>query len=196
MSRHATLLALTATLALGVASLAEAGNHCDGGRWRPAPIHPAPPAPTAIPQVRWMPPVQQVVPTRRWYFGMSLQITNTAYGRGLQVTRVTPGGPAARVGLEPGDVLMAAGQVSLQTAYSNEHGVQLLQSAVGFGSPAPTAAITTIGFPSQPSSSVLLTVINRRTNQPLQLAVSPQRVGGGGPVPTTTVSTFSSRMTP
>lgn len=195
MSRHATLLALTATLALGVAPLAEAGKHCGGGRWRPAPIHPAPPAPTAVPQVRWMPPVQPVAPTRQWYFGMSLQITNTSYGRGLQVTNVTPGGPASRVGLEPGDVLMAAGQVSLQNAYSNEHGVQLLQSAVGLGSPAPTAAITTVGYPTQPSSSVLLTVINRRTNQPLHLAVYPQRVGGG-PVPTTTVSAFGSRINP
>lgn len=188
MSRLTTLAALTAVAAtLALAPQADAGNRC---RWKPvhpqpiypqpAPIYPAP-APTIQPAPTIRPigfvPTPRVVPSRTWYFGMSLQITNTAYGRGLQVASVTPGSPASRAGLEVGDVLLAAGNVGLQNAYSNEHGVQILQSAVGNSTPAPTA---TFVVPSGPN--LTLTVLNVRTNQPTYVTVQPQP--NGMPVPT------------
>ncbi|MEO0529268.1 MAG: PDZ domain-containing protein [Planctomycetota bacterium] len=193
MSRLTTLAALTAVAAtLGLASQADAGKHC---RWKPAPprpIHPAPtypvPAPTIQPAPTVRPigyvPTPTVVPARTWYFGMNLQITNTAYGRGLQIASITHGSPASRAGLEVGDVLLAAGNVGLQSAYSNEHGVQLLQSAVGGSAPAPT--VTTFVAPTSPN--VLLTVLNIRTGQPTYVNVQPHRQGN--PVPTYPTPTF------
>ncbi|QDT67945.1 PDZ domain (Also known as DHR or GLGF) [Planctomycetes bacterium MalM25] len=187
----ATIFALASLLVFGLAAAANAGG-CHK-RWKPAPRpiyqpapihHPAPihqPAPTLKP-IGWA-PAPTVVPARNWYFGMSLQITNTAYGRGLQVARVTPGSPAYRAGLEVGDVLLAAGSVSLQNAYSNEHGVQLLQSAVGSGAPAPTAAAA---FVAPVSPTVQVTVIDVRTNQAKYVLVSPRLNGGGAPAPTFT----------
>lgn len=191
----ATILALASLLAFGLAASANAGG-CKK-RWKP--IHPpAPtyqPAPTINP-INWN-PAPTIVPARQWYFGMSLEITNTAYGRGLRVASITPGSPAYRAGLEIGDVLLAAGSVSLQNAYSNEHGVQLLQSAVGGGAPAPTAATTAVGtFVSPVSPTVQLTVVDVRTNQARYLLVQPQGRGGvpaptfTSPRPAPSVSTF------
>ncbi|TWT96205.1 PDZ domain (Also known as DHR or GLGF) [Botrimarina colliarenosi] len=176
MSRPASLAALSAVAAmvLGTGASAQAGHHCDGG-WHPGP------APTVVGKpINWR-PQPSVVPTRSWYFGMSLQITQSPFGRGLQVASVTPGSPAARAGLEAGDVLLSAGGVSLQGAYSNEHGVQLLQSAMGAGAPAPTAVAT---YTVAPSPSVQLTVVNVRTGQLTGVNVQP--IATGGPAPTLT----------
>lgn len=163
------------------------------GKPRIVPHHPVRhcyrPAPTIRP-INWRPFVPPT-PTRTWYFGVSLQRTQTPYGPGLQVASVTPGAPASLAGLEPGDVLLSAGSVSLQNAVSNEHGVQLLQSAVGFGSaPAPTAATTYIA--PQPIANVRLTVLDVRTAQLAYLNVQPQHVGGPSPIPTAPAPTFSS----
>lgn len=194
MSRTATLTALTAVVALAVAAQAHAGHGCGG--WKPAP-HPfpgpgwEPPAPTSTiiknvshhsykvaPSV--VPSPQPIVGPRSFYFGMSLQITYTQYGRGLQVASITPGSPAARAGLEIGDVLLRAGSTDLQNAYSNEHGVQLLQSAVlGGGGPAPTVTAFVA-----PSPSVYLTVVNVRTGQLTGVNVQP--IPTGSPAPTLT----------
>lgn len=113
-------------------------------------------------------PQPAVVPTRTWYFGMSLEITNTVYGRGLRIASITPGAPAALAGLEIGDVLMVASGQSLSQANTNEHGVQILQSLVD-----PQYA------------NIQLGLLDVRTQQPTYLTVMPQRVGGG-PAPTAT----------
>lgn len=170
-----TLLAVAVTLTLASGAFA---GHC-GDPWRPAPTPHPTPAPTVVNPIGWNP--APVAPARQWYFGMSLQITQTAYGRGLQVASVTPGSPAALAGLEIGDVLLSGGGVSFASAYSNEHGVQLLQSSVGGGAPAPTAVGT---FVAPPSPSVQLTVVDRRTGQPVGVNVRPIGSGGGGPAPT------------
>lgn len=159
----------------------------------PAPTHPRPaPAPTYTPAPQPAPqpttsfrpisfpsqPQPSVVPSRTWYFGVSLEIADTVYGRGLRVASVTRGGPGAMAGLERGDVLMVANGQSLSHATTNEHGVQILQSLVNGSSPAPTAAFV---VPSSPT--VQFGVVDRRTNSPTYVTVTPQRVGGS-PAPT------------
>ena len=147
--------------------------------------------------ITWQPPIVQPIAPRQWYFGMSLEVIQTAYGPGLQVASVTPGSPASLVGLERGDTLLAANSVSLQNAISNEHGVQLLQSAVTLsGGPAPTTTVSTRIAPQlitpQPIGNVLLTVLDIRTGQLARLNVQPQRVGGPAAIPTSPAPTFTS----
>ncbi|MEN0109995.1 MAG: PDZ domain-containing protein [Planctomycetota bacterium] len=135
---------------------------------------------------------------RQWYFGMSLDRRQTPYGVGLRVVGLTHGGPAHRAGLEIGDTLLVAGGTSLSGAWSNEHGVQLLQSAVAGGGgawPAPTGpapTVTTVGLrpsvaPNPGEGYVSLTVLDIRTGGTTQVAVRPTANQGGwvgGPAPT------------
>ncbi|MEQ8848518.1 PDZ domain-containing protein [Botrimarina sp.] len=176
MTRTLAIAALAASLAAAPAALA-GGCNKGGGQWRPVhPVHPAP-APAVRP-IGWHP--QPVAPTHRdWYFGMSLEIQHTQYGRGLRVASVTHGSPADRAGLEVGDVLLAANQVSLAGAVSNEHGVTLVNQAMSQGqAPAPAAAVTTAVAYVQPQSQMQFTVLDRRSGQPVYVAVAPHRVGG------------------
>ena len=104
---------------------------------------------------------------------MSLQLTDSHYGRGLQVTSVTPGSPAYNAGLEPGDILYAANQASLQTAVSNEHGVQTIQSQV-------------VETQSSGYGHVQLTSVwDANANQVVELTVYPTREVEETPIPTT-----------
>lgn len=174
MTRLAPLA--VAILATATASVADAGR-CGGGF--PAPV------PTVQP-IGW----PQPAPARPWYFGMSLQVTQTAYGRGLQVVSITPGAPAQRSGLEIGDVLLASTVLSFSNAFSNQHGVDLLQqSVIGGGAPAPTVTTqvsTRIAPAIAPGSGYAdLQVLDVRTGGVANLRVFPQQLGGGGlPAPT------------
>ncbi|CAE7266137.1 unnamed protein product, partial [Symbiodinium sp. CCMP2456] len=184
------LAVLTAALAIVIAPQVALA----GGWEQPAPTYTQPisypsykPAPTVIGNPGYLP----IAGPRAYYFGMSLQIANTAYGRGLQVASVTPGSPAAQAGLETGDVLLRAGGVDLQNAYSNEHGVQLLQSAVGFGGASPTTAQT---FVAPPAQLVQLTVVNVRSGRVVAVSVRP--ISSGSPAPTVAAPVASSVTAP
>ncbi len=108
-----------------------------------------------------------------WYFGMSLQLTDSHYGRGMQVTSVTPGSPAHQAGLQPGDILYAANHTSLYNAVSNEHGVQIIQSQV--------AETQSPGY----GHVQLTSVWDADTNQVVELTVYPTREVEEAPIPTT-----------
>ena len=130
--------------------------------------------------ITWQPPIVQpiVVTGRQWYFGMSLAGHPDALtAPACMVASVTPGSPgvAGRPRVRGDTLARWPTQVSLQNAFSNEHGVQLLQSAVGGGAPAPTAAAA---FVAPTGPGVLLTVINTRTQQPIHVTVRPQPIGG------------------
>ena len=129
--------------------------------------------PPVIKPICYKPVCPPVCTCHDWYFGMSLQLTDSHYGRGLQVTSVTPGSPAHHAGLEPGDILYAANQASLQTAVSNEHGVQLLQSQV------VENQVPSYGHVA------LTSVWDASTNQVVRLDVTPTREVEETPVPTT-----------
>ena len=138
-------------------------------------LPPKPPVicpPPVIKPICYKPVCPPVCTCNNWYFGMSLQLTDSHYGRGLQVTSVTPGSPAHQAGLEPGDVLYAVDQTTLQTAVSNEHGVQLLQSEVD-----PVSGVY--------GHALLSSVLDASTNQVIQLQVYPTRTVEETPVPTT-----------
>lgn len=170
-------LALVTTFATS-ASIADAGG-CRGRVVYPKPV------PTIQP-IDWVRPAP--APVRNWYFGVSLQLINTQWGRGLQVASVTPGAPASLAGLEVGDILLGSSVMRFNHAYSNHHGVDLLQQSVlGGGAPAP--AVTTVSTRIVPQSGYAdLQVIDVRTGGVTNLRVFPQWTGGGigGPVPTYT----------
>ncbi len=138
---------------------------------QPPVCHPVLPVETPAPTTAFRPigfpsaPQPAVVPSRTWYFGMSLELTQTVYGRGLRIASITHGAPAAMAGLEIGDVLIVANGQGLQAATSNENGVQMIQSLV------------------TPQGVAQFGVLDVRTQQPTYLNVMPRRLGGA-PAPT------------
>ena len=136
--------------------------------------------------------------TNPWHFGMSVQLQYTQFGQGLRVYNVTPYSPAARAGLEPGDIILAANHTRFGHVRTNQEGVALLQQAVnsyGHGAPAPTATTTlasahiNIAPPVVQTSNghVQMQVLDVRTGQVVWLNVYPESNGfGGGPAPTAT----------
>lgn len=170
-------VALAAALTASLATAADAGS-C--GRISPGP-HPVP----TIQPIGW----PQPAPARPWLFGMSLQVTQTPYGRGLQVASITPGAAAQRAGLEVGDVLLASSVQSFASAYSNPHGVDLLQQSVlRAEAPAPTFTTTQVSTAVAPAIApgvgyADLQVLDVRTRGVTNLRVFPQPVGAGLPAP-------------
>lgn len=132
-----------------------------------------------------------------WYFGMSVQLNHTPYGRGLQVYDTRGFGPARQAGLEPGDVILSANGNTFHNAFSNRHAVRILQNSV-YAIGSPVGPIETFGNKvstlvnpgwGQPTGSVQLQVLDSRTGNVVLLTVYPQYNGIGQPglpVPTTT----------
>ncbi|MEN0109996.1 MAG: hypothetical protein AAF805_04670 [Planctomycetota bacterium] len=164
------------------------------------PVHPTPiptpiPAPT-VPQPIVPQPIGPAPTTTAqlpWYFGMSLARSQTAYGTGLRVAIVTHGAPAHLAGLKAGDTLLVAGAVPLQSAATNQHGVQLVQSAVtATAAPAPTMTLVSTGSPTlpiPPAAHVTLTILDGATGQLRYVTVQPRSTGvvAAAPAPTATM---------
>lgn len=140
----------------------------------PAPI----PVPAPVPAPTVVNPIGYVQPARPYYFGMSLVRAGTVYGTGLRVVSLTHGAPAHLAGLEIGDILLASNGVGFSTAYSNEHGVSLLQSSVGAGAPAPAVTTAAVGYvaPPAPVAMAQLTVLDVRSNRPTYVTVAPRNL--------------------
>ena len=138
-------------------------------------------------------PQPYVQPTQwQWYFGMNASLTNIGAFRGLQITYVVPGSPAARAGLEPGDMILSSNGTSFQNAWNSNQAVALLQQSVqpGFGGGIPTnqaggvAAFVQPGAGSSAYGFAQLTVRNVRTGGLVSVMTQPQSNGFGGGVPT------------
>ena len=168
---------------LALTATADAGNHCRV-KVNPQPTY-----------------------QNQWYFGMSVQLNYSQYGQGLEVYSVRRFGPAARAGLEPGDVILSANSWKFFNAYNNRQAVQILQNSVQqLGGPVPTGPVS--GGPIQTFTQnvsarvapaiapnqgmVQLEVLDSRTGRVVYLTLYPEHNGfgngGGGPVPTATFS--------
>lgn len=195
-----TITAVAVALTVGLATQASAG-HCHR---RPIVIQPAPIVyPQPVPVVAFRPislpqPIPQPVINRSFYFGMSLQLIQTQYGIGLQVADISPTGPAARGGLELGDILLSSGSTSFRFAQSNLQGVDMLQRSVvisnggGIGGEGPVPTTTTlVSTRIQPRLAYAdLQVLDVRSGVVAPVRVTPELIGGGigGPVPTATAA--------
>ena len=201
-----TITAVAVALTLGLVAQASAG-HCHR---RPIVIQPTPIVyPQPVPVVTLRPiilpePAPMPIVSRSFYFGMSLQLIQTQYGIGLQVADISPTGPAARGGLELGDILLSSGSTTFRFAQSNLQGVDMLQRSVvmsngggiGGGGPVPTTT-TLVSTRIVPRLAIAeLQVLDVRTGIVAPVRVTPELIGGGlgGPVPTATATAPAPRL--
>ncbi len=135
-----------------------------------------------------------------YYFGMSVRIVRSYDGcTSLQVTTVTPGGPAQRAGLEPGDQIQKLNGQGFSMARDNYEAVRMMNYFVDAGGytdpgvPAAPAAAAAAQNQSrvlinpgigQPTAQMLVRDV--RTGQSVYLTVNPalnQTFPGGPPAP-------------
>ena len=113
---------------------------------------------------------------------MDLQLVRAYDGPTLRVTRVTPGGPAQRAGLEVGDEIRTVNGYGFQQATNSYHGVYLMNQFTAINASAPAAAapaqaspsVQVAPSPSQGPPVARMIVRNVRNGQNVQLSVYPQ----------------------
>ena len=122
----------------------------------------------------------------QWYFGMSVSLSQG----GLYIHSVVPFGPAARAGLEPGDIIYSVNGRNFWGARNDFEAISILQSAVsgqcnggggGGGGGTPTVQLV------QPQSGQANMIVwDHRTGRQMGVTVypTPSGGGGGGGVPT------------
>lgn len=120
----------------------------------------------------------------RWHFGMSVQLVQSGWIKHLKVTSVTPYGPAAQAGLEPGDMIYTVNNQRFSNANNDWQALNLLQQATsnGGGNPGiPTTMVNT------GPGTARMQVKDIRTGGYTAVVCYPRDNfggGGGGGVPT------------
>ena len=123
---------------------------------------------------------------QQWYFGMSITLDNSQYGKVLRVTGVTPNGPAQRAGLEVGDRIYSVNQRTFASAMNDFQARSILQQATG----APGGGVPTVQVETHPGTA-RMQVIDVQTGGIVPVVCYPNNQGGGGGgVPTGNANAF------